>query len=210
MDAGRMNEADLGPVLEMQLTRRWGTPPERTEGARTSMTGGWIRGIVAGNVYLNLDALQAKSLDRGLVEASIKRFLQTDVLWKDKFAQIVTATEAEQKIFPPGLFARQVERGYYPGRSGNLLLIPRPYVISGSADGPSANHTTGYAYDRTVPIVIAGPHIKKGIYAQGAQGCRYRPNSCFFNADSAARVLGRARSARNTWGPLWSQFGDSP
>jgi len=58
---------------------------------------------------------------------------------------------------------------YFPGRSGDLLIVPKPYWLStsGPADKPrdyGTGHGTPYYYDQHVPIIFMGWGIERGEY----------------------------------------------
>jgi predicted AlkP superfamily pyrophosphatase or phosphodiesterase len=58
---------------------------------------------------------------------------------------------------------------YFPGRSGDLLIVPKLYWLatSGPADKPrdyGTGHGTPYYYDQHVPIIFMGWGIERGEY----------------------------------------------
>ena len=58
---------------------------------------------------------------------------------------------------------------YFPGRSGDLLIVPRPYWLmdgtpSGQARRYGTGHGTPYNYDQHVPILLMGWGIRHGEY----------------------------------------------
>jgi predicted AlkP superfamily pyrophosphatase or phosphodiesterase len=58
---------------------------------------------------------------------------------------------------------------YYPGRSGDIIIVPRPYWFFVSGDGSkqtgsAATHGSPYDYDQRVPIILFGAGIKGGRY----------------------------------------------
>jgi len=58
---------------------------------------------------------------------------------------------------------------YFPVRSGDLLIVPKPYWLStsGSAEKPrdyGTGHGTPYYYDQHVPIIFMGWGIQRGEY----------------------------------------------
>ncbi len=58
---------------------------------------------------------------------------------------------------------------YFPGRSGDLRIVPKPYwlVYSGRSDQPrrfGTGHGTPYNYDQRVPILLMGWGIRPGQY----------------------------------------------
>ncbi|HEX2025732.1 MAG TPA: alkaline phosphatase family protein, partial [Actinomycetota bacterium] len=64
-----------------------------------------------------------------------------------------------------------VARGYVPGRSGEVLLVPAPWNVLGqwndglrAEDDPRTTHATPWAYHQRVPIVLYGPgHVRSGF-----------------------------------------------
>jgi hypothetical protein len=61
------------------------------------------------------------------------------------------------------------ELGYYPGRSGDLYILQKPYWLTGSnteGDKPhtGTGHGTPYYYDQRVPIFLMGFGIQQGQY----------------------------------------------
>jgi predicted AlkP superfamily pyrophosphatase or phosphodiesterase len=79
---------------------------------------------------------------------------------------------------------RQILHTYFQGRSGDIILIPKPYFMPGGKNDTSTTHLTGYSYDRTVPIIFAGYQIKPGIYSTRAEAVDIAPTLSFL-----ARVL---------------------
>jgi predicted AlkP superfamily pyrophosphatase or phosphodiesterase len=64
---------------------------------------------------------------------------------------------------------RLVERGYVPGRSGEIVLVPEPWNVVGQWNGglrgpedPRTTHATPWAYHARVPIILWGPGYVRG------------------------------------------------
>jgi hypothetical protein len=70
--------------------------------------------------------------------------------------------------------ARRIRNGYYPSRSGDVVVVFDPYTIlfdpPDDHDDPrsSATHGSPYAYDRHVPLIVMGRDFARGIYLQPA------------------------------------------
>jgi predicted AlkP superfamily pyrophosphatase or phosphodiesterase len=79
-------------------------------------------------------------------------------------------------------------RGYMPDRSGDILIIPRPYYITATA---VATHGTPYEYDARVPVVFAGPWIRPGEYLQPATPADIAPTLAWFAGITLPRTDGR-------------------
>ena len=74
---------------------------------------------------------------------------------------------------------RMAALSYFPGRSGDLVVVPRPHWVLGSF---GTNHGTGNDYDQRVPLIFFGPGVKPGKYD--------RPVSPADVAPTLARSLG--------------------
>jgi predicted AlkP superfamily pyrophosphatase or phosphodiesterase len=62
-----------------------------------------------------------------------------------------------------------VADSYFPGRSGDLILVPRPYWLidstpAGKVHPGGTGHGTPYNYDQHVPILLMGYGIQPGEY----------------------------------------------
>ncbi len=65
--------------------------------------------------------------------------------------------------------ALAVSRSYFPGRSGDIIVVPRPnWFIVGDDGAPQPGladtHGTLYRYDQDVPVLLFGAGIKPGEY----------------------------------------------
>jgi len=57
---------------------------------------------------------------------------------------------------------QRVRNGYYPGRSGDVMIVHEP---NWQAGGSSANHGSPFSYDTHVPVIFFGPgRVKPGQY----------------------------------------------
>jgi predicted AlkP superfamily pyrophosphatase or phosphodiesterase len=66
---------------------------------------------------------------------------------------------------------RAMAYSYYPGRSGDLFILPKPYwLMDGTPLGKSRSYGTGhgvpYNYDQHVPVLLMGFGIQPGEYFQ--------------------------------------------
>lgn len=91
--------------------------------------------------------------------------------------------------------ARAALVGYYPGRSGDLLVVSKPYWFPVTADGTSqpgsaATHGSMYAYDQSVPIILFGAGIKPGEYWRAATPADLAPTLALLCGITLAHVDG--------------------
>ena len=83
---------------------------------------------------------------------------------------------------------QQVARSYYRGRSGDLVIIPKPYWYTWIRAG---DHGTGYDYDTRVPLVLAGPGVIPGLYSSIAAPEDIAPTLAFLAGITLARPDGQ-------------------
>lgn len=68
---------------------------------------------------------------------------------------------------PPADIARRVALGFHPAVSGDVVIVLDPYTVPNYGKGAVATgttHGTPYAYDTSVPLLLAGAGIKPGRY----------------------------------------------
>lgn len=147
-EAGKISETLLRKGLESTLTQKFG-----------SLRGEWIGFAKELNFYFSPAAIKGRSpseLKALQTEAAQYLTNQTGVL------RVIRKADVEDRTLPGGLLERQILASYVAGRSGDLIVIPKPYFIHDDGDG--AGHVTGYSYDRMVPLVMMGAGIKPGTY----------------------------------------------
>lgn len=84
------------------------------------------------------------------------------VLGVPGMARVITKSEVEK----PGArtstdrILRAAALSYYPGRSGDLMLVVKPTFIFGTT---TTTHGSPYYYDQHVPVILFGNGIKGGV-----------------------------------------------
>ncbi len=146
LPAVRRDSNALARELEKYLQQRFGAD--------------LVLGIEEVDVYLDDKAIAAKRLDGAEVRRAAAEWLSRD-------ASVAFAV-ARDDIEGPGEHAgylRALRLGFYPGRSGDVLFVMRPYhVLTEDKDGTS--HGTPYSYDNQVFLLLAGRGVKPGEYPQ--------------------------------------------
>jgi len=71
---------------------------------------------------------------------------------------------------------RRALHGFYPPRSGDLVLIAEPYKYLGETI--TATHGTPYTYDTNVPTIIMGAGVTPGRYLDAATPADIAPTLC--------------------------------
>jgi predicted AlkP superfamily pyrophosphatase or phosphodiesterase len=75
-----------------------------------------------------------------------------------------------------------------PGRSGDIIIVPQPYFLNSTA---ATTHGTGYRYDARVPVVLAGPGIRRGEYLTAATPADIAPTLAHLVGVTLPRPDGR-------------------
>src|SRR5882762_5663597 len=66
-------------------------------------------------------------------------------------------------------FLDMFARAYFPGRTGQLLIVPREgdFITRPDPD-VTYMHGSPWAYDVSIPLMFAGPAVRKGMYSMPA------------------------------------------
>ena len=112
-----------------------------------------------GNLYLNHETLRDKQLSAAAVTSFIREYALSTGLFQACFTR-------EQLLNgqAPGWIGQCVLNGYNAERSGDLVLITKPFALPGNGK-TGTTHGTPYSYDTRVPILFFGKPFKPGRYA---------------------------------------------
>ncbi len=185
IDAGEIDEASVRTMAEEKLVAKFGAPKRDQS---------YIAFVNDLNFFLNPDTLKQRGLSPRDVEAELKQAL----LQVRGALSVFTRSEYLERKLPAGLFEKQILKGYHLGRSGDVVIIPKPFFQS---KGSPVSHQTGYSYDRTVPLILAGDRIRPGVYSESADVIDIAPTLSFLlgilpPAMSEGRVLNEALGDR--------------
>jgi hypothetical protein len=84
-------------------------------------------------------------------------------------AAIYTVDEVQNRPATHDPIEEAFANSYFPGRSGDLFIAPKPYWLmdgtpAGKARGYGTGHGTPYNYDQRVPVLLLGAGIRAGNY----------------------------------------------
>ena len=120
-------------------------------------------GFINGNIYFNYAAL-----DRDRVNAEeLAQVVGQAALSVTGVARYFTRAQllrGATSITDP--IERRVLHGFYPSRSGDVVLIAEPFKYLG--DTITATHGSAYSYDTNVPTIIMGAGVTPGRYLEPA------------------------------------------
>lgn len=147
MASGRFNVSTLQQNLSQELRSRFGSPD-------------LVAGMDGFEVYLSPRAMDERKLDGAVVRRAAAQWLagQPEV-------ELALSRDDLSDTADRGGWMKALSKSYYPGRSGDVLLVPRPFYVWESDEGIT-NHGSPYAYDSEVPVIFWGKGIKPGIYRQ--------------------------------------------
>jgi predicted AlkP superfamily pyrophosphatase or phosphodiesterase len=162
-------------------------------------------GLINSNFYLNRAALRRDGIDREECERVVGEL----AMQMPGAMRYFTRTQLENsRVSSSDPMARRVLNGFYPQRSGDVIVIFEPYnMLFDVPDDPTetrstTTHGSPYSYDTHVPLIIMGRDFARGSYRQAATPAdiaqtlanllKVQTPSC-----SAGRVLSEAIVNRN-------------
>jgi predicted AlkP superfamily pyrophosphatase or phosphodiesterase len=152
LDAGRISNNMVRDTVTRALNERYGS-------------GEWLVGLEDPTLFLNRATIAEKKLD--LVE--VERAAGEACLTIPGIAAYFTREQLMHGPLPPTEIAAAAELSFHPDRSGDVMLIPKPYHFWSSKYGgqpTGTTHGTPYEYDNHVPLMIAGPGVHPGEYSR--------------------------------------------
>ncbi|MBN8245809.1 MAG: alkaline phosphatase family protein [Verrucomicrobia bacterium] len=148
LDGQRLNESQLMVDLLSQLDGRFGSGKYFLKPS-----------LYGGNLYFNHDTLREK----GLAAETVAVFIRDWVLATGKFQAAYTREQLLDGR-APGLVGRLAQNGYNAERGGDMMLIPKPFVIPSSGT-TGTTHGAPYTQDTLVPVLFYGSAFRPGRYA---------------------------------------------
>jgi hypothetical protein len=96
---------------------------------------------------------------------------------------LVTATDP---------IVRAAALSYVPGRSGDLVIVPRAgWLMQGRNAAVATNHGSPHEYDRRVPLVLIGGGIRNGRFREEATPADIAPTLAGLTGIKLERAEGR-------------------
>lgn len=169
----RSQKAQLRKIVEDGLKARYGRKDRpATDYLQTFTNKEEIeQGLINSNFYLNRAALKRDGIDREECERVVGEL----AMQMPGAARYFTRAQLENKrISSSDPIARRVLNGFYPQRSGDVIVVFEPYnILFDSPDDPTdigstTTHGSPYSYDTHVPLIIMGRDFAKGSYTQAA------------------------------------------
>ena len=163
VQGGRLVTEDIQQVTENVLVERWGTPA----------SGRYVETVAVGHVYLAPGVFERLQADPETL-----RVAQQAILAMPGVARVLRADRLSPSSDDPA--TRAAAYGYYPGRSGDLIVVPKPYwILELRADPDATEHGTMYSYDRRVPLFLLGNGIRRGHFTRRVSPADVAPTLAF-------------------------------
>jgi len=169
----RWQKADMLKLVEDGLKAKYGRKDRPAADYIRSFTNKQEteEGLLNGNFYLNRAALQRDGIDLDECERVVGQL----AMQMPGAARFFTRAQLENgRISAGDDMARRVLHGFYPQRSGDVIIVFEPYsILFDPPDDPtdplsSATHGSPYSYDTHVPLIIMGRGFRPGKYTQAA------------------------------------------
>ena len=196
----RYQKLDLLDLVEAGLKKRYGRKDRpANDYVRSFANKDEIeRGIINGNFYLNRAALARDGINLDECE----RVVGDLAMQMPGAARYFTRAQLESKaISPTDVVARRVLNGFYPQRSGDVIVVFEPYnILFDLPDDPAdprstATHGSPYSYDTHVPLIWMGRKFLAGQYAQAATPADIAPTlASLLNIQAPSCSIGRILS----------------
>ncbi|MFO7693593.1 MAG: alkaline phosphatase family protein [Vicinamibacterales bacterium] len=185
-DAGRLDAGLVRAAAQRALQAALGEAPHAVRGQYSDL-------------ILPADALERLRRDPDAVDEVLRAIRAVPGVAAAFFAE-----QLEFQAAAGDRHARAALMSHYPGRSGDVLVVPQPYWFFVTADGTAqpgsaTTHGTMYGYDQQVPIVFFGKGIKPGEYVRAVTPADIAPTLAHLCgvtlADADGEVLTEALAA---------------
>lgn len=183
MPGGRIEGSTLFDPIQRALEARFGE-------------GKWLLATAGTSPYLNDALIAQKKLDpvevRRVAAEAVRSAPGAHV------ARVYTRDQIQRGEVAADTLGRRILRGFNPQRSGDLEIVLEPFFIRGAT---GTTHGTPYNYDASIPLVLMGPGVMPGHYAEPVALNDAAPTLASLldinvPSASAGRVLTEALAAR--------------
>ncbi len=127
--------------------------------------GDWLKALSEFNLYLDVDSLRQKGIEPAKAEEVAAEALRR----QPGIYAAYTRDQIVEGRVPDTDIGHRVMLGFHPKVSGDVVIVLDPYTVTNYSGGSvvkGTTHGTTYAYDTSVPLILAGARIKPGRYTQ--------------------------------------------
>lgn len=160
--AGRLGVDEMLARVEQTLAASFGPGPWTGKDAEGRAVGAFVDP----NLYLNDSAIaEAIRSGRASSREQIEIAAAQAVAALPGVHSAYTRTQLQFGRLPATDMARRVVQGFHPKLSGDVVVVAEPGFYPGIG-GANTSHGSPWAYDGSVPILIAGPGIRRGAWVE--------------------------------------------
>ncbi|MGI8907335.1 MAG: alkaline phosphatase family protein [Candidatus Sumerlaeaceae bacterium] len=150
LDAGRYDGSLLTNAAEEALATRF---PDKDTSNIVQMGEPFI--------YFRQSLLQERAIDA----AEARKAIALRLRGMPGIFAAYTRDEIQNHQLLPSQISESVYNGFHPERSGDVLLLSKPFWYP-TRNNTGSTHGTGFNYDTHVPMVFAGSMIRPGLYTK--------------------------------------------
>lgn len=177
-NAGRIKMAETMTVVEELVKQKLGE-------------GRWVATQAYSEFYF-----RGTVFDKVLADAELLAAIKKALLAVPGIDRVYDRTEVPALAQSNDPLAHAVAAGFFPARSGDLLIIPKPNWIFVSDDkteipGNATTHGSGYQYDVQVPMILLGGGITPGRYDQPSTPADLAPTLARLTGVGMPQATGR-------------------
>ena len=191
LGGGRVPAAEVMKAVRAAISKRYNpqnkTPDPTLDYIFKDEAMGQVRdSYLNGNIYFNYEALARDGVDQN----ELQQVVAQAVLSVKGIARSYTRNQLLRATGTTDVMERRVVRGFYPTRSGDVVVIAEPYKYVGEAN--TATHGSLYTYDTNVPVIIMGRGVNPGRYFQESSPADIAPTlAALLGIQAPTSVTGR-------------------
>ncbi|HEY0324237.1 MAG TPA: alkaline phosphatase family protein [Pyrinomonadaceae bacterium] len=154
----RIKRTDVLNAMKNAISARY-----NPKGQQPDPTSDYIQAFYNGNVYFNRVALKRDGID----QEEIERIAGDASLTVPGMTRYFTRTQLMRQAISPGdAIARRVLHGFYPTRSGDVIVVYGAFRYFETSI--QVTHGSPYSYDTHVPLILMGAGLRAGRYLEAA------------------------------------------
>lgn len=188
LPGGRVKSDDVLRAMKMGIRARYNRKNEQPDPTSDYVQKfGEREGFFNDNLYFNPVALKRD----GISNEEIERVACNAAMTVPGISRCFTRTQLEYgAVSPMDAVARRVSHGFYPRRSGDVVVVHEPFKYLG--DTIPATHGSPYSYDTHVPLLMMGSGVAPGRYMQAATPADIAPTlASILGIQAPSNTVGR-------------------
>ena len=171
--SGRLQGKAVSDAIDAALTARYGKETWFSQSDDGKESGAFVEGYVSLNdAVLSRLTASGKAASRAEIETVAADAARA----VPGVYNAYTRTQILNGNLPPNEMARHIANAYFPGLSGDLLIINDQLFVTGGRSGTS--HGTLYSYDTHVPLLLCGWGIAPGVWTNPVSPADIAPTLC--------------------------------